>query len=112
MVNVHDYAHNLARALKESPEHKAYTAAKGRLKERPTAEQMVTDFHKKQIELQAAMMQGKEPSAEQQEQIQQLYGIIQGDSDVREYLTAEQRLSVLLNDVYRILGEAMDLQVG
>lgn len=111
MVNVYDYAHSLARALKECPEHKAFQAARGRLKGKPAAEQMVKDFHKKQLELQALALQGKEPTAGQKEALERLYAIIQGDVDVREYLMAEQRLSIILNDVYKILGEAIEVDL-
>lgn len=110
MINVHDHAHTLARALKESPEQKAFKAAQTRIKAKPSAEQMVADFHKKQMELQALALQGKEPTAQQKEALERLYGIIQGDADVRDYLMAEQRLGVLLNDIYKIIGEALDVQ--
>lgn len=111
MVNVHDYAHNLARALKDAPEYQEYQTAKSKIKGKSTAEKMVADFHKKQLELQSVLLQGKEPSAEQQEALQRLYGIIQGDADVREYLAAEQRLGTLLNDIYKIIGEAVDFDL-
>ncbi len=111
MVNVYDHAHSLARALRESDENKAYQQARSRIKGKPSAEQMVADFHKKQLELQTLALQGKEPSAEQQEQLQKLYEIIQGDPDVREYLMAEQRLGRLLQDIYKIIGEAVDIDL-
>ncbi|HYF91961.1 MAG TPA: YlbF family regulator [Symbiobacteriaceae bacterium] len=111
MVNVYDYAHSLARALKEAPEYRAFVAARTKLKARPSAEEMVRDFHKKQLDLQTLIMQGKEPPKEQKEALERLYAVISGDSDVREFLTAEQRFSVILNDVYKILGEAVDVEI-
>lgn len=111
MVNVYDYAHSLARALKESDEYRTLQSTRNRLKAKPSAEEMVRDFHKKQIDLQTLMMQGKEPPKEQREALERLYAVIQGDSDVREFLMAEQRFSVILNDVYKILGEAVDVDI-
>lgn len=111
MVNVYDYAHSLARALKEAPEYRAFQAARSRLKGKPAAEQMVKDFHKKQLELQTQAISGKEPTAEQKQALERLYAIVQGDVDVREYLMAEQRLGVILNDVYKILGEAIEVDL-
>lgn len=111
MVNVYDYAHSLARALKESQEYRAYQAARTRIKAKPSAEAMVKDFHKKQLDLQTLIMQGKEPSKEQKDGLERLLGVIQGDPDVREYLGAEQRLSVILNDIYKILGEAIEVDL-
>ncbi len=111
MVNVHDYAHSLARALKDSPEHKAFTAAKSRVKGNSAAEAMIEDFHKKQYEAQALMLQGKELPAAQKEAIERLYGVVSGHADVRDFIMAEQRLSILLNDVLKIIGDAVDLQL-
>lgn len=110
MVNVHDHAHSLARALRESSEHRAYQAAKERLKGNQNARQMIDDFHKKQIELQSLVMQGKEPSQEQKDSLQRLYAIVQSHTEAREYLAAEQRLAVLVGDIYKIIGEAVDLE--
>lgn len=111
MVNVHDHAHSLARALKESPEYKAFAAAKKRLEANKGAQQMVGDFHNKQIEVQSLVLQGQKPSAAQQEALQKLYGVIQGSIDARDYLAAEQRLATILNDIYKIIGDAVELQL-
>lgn len=108
MINVHDYAHNLARALKESPEVRSLSVARAKINGNSAAEQMVADIHKRQLELQTYAMQGKEPPAEQQEALERLYGVIQGHADVRDYLMAEQRLGVLMNDIYKIIGNAID----
>lgn len=114
MVNVYDYAHSLARALKESQENQAFQAAKSRIKGKPAAENMIADFHKRQMELQSQVLQGKQLTAEQQEGLQKLYAVLAQDPDIRDYLAAEQRLGTILGDVYKIIGEAveMDLPFG
>jgi cell fate (sporulation/competence/biofilm development) regulator YlbF (YheA/YmcA/DUF963 family) len=111
MVNIHDFAHSLARALRDSPENKGFQAAKAKIKGKSGAERMIADFHKKQLELQTQAMQGKEPTQQQKDALEQLYGVIQGDPDVRDYLMAEQRLGVVLNDVNKIIAEAIDADV-
>jgi cell fate (sporulation/competence/biofilm development) regulator YlbF (YheA/YmcA/DUF963 family) len=112
MENLYDHAHHLARALRESDAFKAFQAAKAKIKGKGSAEAMIADFHKKQLELQTQALQGKEPTTEQKESLERLYGVISGDLDVREYLTAEQRFMVIINDVYKILGEAIDADYG
>lgn len=111
MVNVHDYAHSLARALKESSEYRAFQSARDRVKGNGAAESMVEDFHKKQLEAQSLMLQGKELPAAQKEALERLYGVIQGHADVRDLIMAEQRISVLLSDVFKIIGDAVDLEL-
>lgn len=108
MVNVHDYAHSLARALKESQENKAFQAARSRIKGKAAAAKMIADFHKKQMELQSQVLQGKELTQEQQDGLQKLYAVLAQDADIRDYLAAEQRLGTLLSDVYKIIGDAVE----
>jgi cell fate (sporulation/competence/biofilm development) regulator YlbF (YheA/YmcA/DUF963 family) len=107
MVNVYDYAHNLARALKECPEYHAFQNARTRLKAKPAALEMVKDFQKKRLDLQAIVFQGKEPPKEQKEALERLLGVIQGDADVRDYLMAEERFGVIVNDVSKIISDAI-----
>jgi cell fate (sporulation/competence/biofilm development) regulator YlbF (YheA/YmcA/DUF963 family) len=111
MVNVYDYAHSLARALKESPEHKAYQAARARIKSKSSAESMVKDIHKRQLDLQMALAQGKEPTQAEKDSLEKLVSIAAQDPDVRDFLMAEQRLGTILNDVYKILGDALDVEL-
>ncbi|MBY6274660.1 MAG: hypothetical protein CWE10_00355 [Symbiobacterium thermophilum] len=111
MVNVYDHAHSLARALKESQEYKSFQAAREKIKGKPAAEQMIADFHKRQMELQAEVLQGKELTQEQKEGLERLYNVLIQDLDIRDYLMAEQRLGTLLSDVYKIIGEAVDVDL-
>lgn len=110
MVNVHDYAHNLARALKECPDYKLYAAARKKLESNAAGKKMVEDLHQRQMEVQASLLQGKEPSQQQQDAMQKLAATASSLPDVREYLMAEQRLGTLLNDVYKIISDAVDFE--
>lgn len=111
MVNVYDHAHSLARALKESQEYRSFQAAREKIKGKPAAEQMIADFHKRQMELHAEVLQGKELTQEQKEGLERLYNVLIQDLDIRDYLMAEQRLGTLLSDVYKIIGEAVDVDL-
>lgn len=111
MVNVHDHAHNVARALKQSQEYRSFQAAREKIKGKPAAEKMIADFHKRQMDLQAQVLQGKELTEEQKQGLEQLYNVLVQDLDIRDYLMAEQRLATLLQDVYKIIGEAVDVDL-
>ncbi len=111
MVNVYDHAHSLARALKESQEYRSFQAAREKIKGKPAAEKMIADFHKRQMELQTQVLQGKELTPEQKEGLERLYSVLVQDLDIRDYLVAEQRLGTLLSDVYKIIGEAVDVDL-
>lgn len=106
-MNVHDEAHNLARAIKESSEYQEYV----RLKEAASANEelaaMLNDFQSKQFEIQAKQMMGEELGPDMMEQVQSLYQILMKDPLAAQYVQAEMRFSLLINDVYTILGEVI-----
>ncbi len=108
-MNVYDEAHNLAKAIKESEEYKQYSKAKKAVEANPELSQMLTDFQGKQMEIQAKQLMGESLGPEVMESIQGLYSIMLKDPLAAEYLQHEMRFSMMMNDVYQILGDAMGL---
>jgi len=108
-MNVYDQAHNLARAIKESEEFKQYDYLKKVIDQNADLSKMVKDFQAKQFELQAKQMMGEEMPADMMQSIQELYQSIMTDPTAAQYMQAEMRFSLMMNDVYKILGEVMGL---
>ena len=108
-MNVYDQAHNLARAIKESEEFKQYDYLKKVIDQNEELSKMVKDFQAKQFELQAKQMMGEEMSPEMMQGVQDLYQIMTKDPTAAQYMQAEMRFSLMMNDVYKILGEVMGL---
>lgn len=106
-MNVHDEAHNLARAIKESTEYKEYAELKAAASQNEELAAMLNDFQAKQFEIQAKQMMGEELGPDMMEQIQSLYQILMRDPLASQYVQAEMRFSLLVNDVYTILGEVI-----
>jgi cell fate (sporulation/competence/biofilm development) regulator YlbF (YheA/YmcA/DUF963 family) len=106
-MNVHDEAHNLARAIKESPEYKEYTRLKDDASRNEELAAMLNDFQAKQFEIQAKVVLGEEMNPELMEQIQSLSQVLMKDPLAFQYLQAMQRFSLLVNYVYSILGEVI-----
>ncbi|MBR0596648.1 YlbF family regulator [Sinanaerobacter chloroacetimidivorans] len=106
-MNVHDEAHNLARAIKESAEYKQYAELKATVSQNEELTAMLNDFQAQQFQLQAKQMMGEELGPEMMEQIQSLYQILMKDPLAAQYVQAEMRFSMLINDVYNILGEVI-----
>lgn len=106
-VNVYDNANQTAKALKESHEYKKLLEAKETLSSDKDAQNMVKDFLRKQMELQLEAMGGKEPAKEKQEQLQKLYELISLNEKGREYVQTYMRFQLMLEDIYKILGEAI-----
>lgn len=106
-MNVYNEAHNLAKAIKECEEFKVYTQLKTRINQNPELASALSDFQAQQMQAQFKKMSGEEMDMETMGKIQELYGILMRDPIAAEYMQAEMRFSLMMNDVYKILGEAM-----
>ena len=110
-MNAYNEAHNLAQALKESDEFKTYNELKTKLDAQPQLRDAVKDFMGKQFEVQMKQMQGQELSEEETAQLGQLYSIIMSDPLCAEYMQAEMRFSLMINDIFKIIGDACNLDM-
>lgn len=110
-MNVYDKAHELASALKATPEVIEFRACKEKIDSNPSNKKMVDDFRKKQIEVYTLQIQGKQPSKEQLESFQGLYDVVRMNPDVNRYLEAELKFSQLYNDIMKILGDAAGVDI-
>ncbi len=106
-MNVYDQAHQLAKATKESEEFKHFDAAQMQLKNKPELDKMMKDFQAKSMEIQLKQMSGEQPDAEEMQKLQQLYSIVAMDPMASAYMEAEMRFSLMMKDVYEIIGEAI-----
>ena len=108
-MNVYDQAHQLATAIKESEEFKHYDASKKEIEANPELDQAMKDFVKKQFEFQTQQMMGNEISPEMMGQLQQLSTILMQDPTAAEFLQNQMRFSMMMSDVYKIIGEVADM---
>jgi len=111
-MNVYNEAHNLAAAIKNSEEFKNYHTLREKVDSSPELSAIVNDFQAKQLELQMQQMTSGEMSDDAMQQIQQLYAVMLKDPVTAEYMQAEMRFSLMMNDVYKILGDAMGIPLG
>ena len=106
-MNVYDEAYSLKRAIKESEEYKQYMAIKERVAQNEKLDNMLKDFQKQQFAIQTKQMTGVPVTEDMQKQFQDLYTIIMQDPMAAQYIQCEMRFSMMMNDVYKILGEAI-----
>jgi len=111
MNAVYDGAQTLAKLLAESEEYMQYKAARERAFENETTRGLLMDYHRQQLAAQAAAMAGTKDE-ESLQRLQKLGEILQMNPDASAYLMAEYRLSRMLGDVYKILGQAVDIDLG
>ncbi|NLY78180.1 MAG: YlbF family regulator [Tissierellia bacterium] len=109
MNNVYDLAHQLARAIKNSEEYKNYIEKKNLVYSDEKNKQMVEDFREKVFNIQLQQMTGKEVSQEEVDKIKKLEDILRLNPTINDFLAAEFRYSRLIEDISRIIGEAIDI---
>lgn len=110
MVNVHDKARELANALKDHETVVAYRNAAKKVKEDETRSKMVKDFH--EIQYQAYLeSQNEEISEETKKKMEQLVSIISLNPETAAFLTAEQKFSILIDDVMKIINEGIGTDI-
>lgn len=110
-MNIYDKAHELANELKESKEFNDFKAAKELVEKDPKTKEMVYDFKKKQFELQAEHFSGKEPDGEKVANLHNLYNILIANSEISKYFEAEYRFSQMISDVYKIIGDSVEMDL-
>ena len=108
---VYDTAKRLADELKSSEEYREYHAIKARAMENKTTRALIEEYNKLQIQAQAAMIAGDRES-EPLKKLQKIGEVLQFDADASAYLMAEFRLKRMVGDVYKILAEAVDIDLS
>ena len=108
---VYDTAKQLARELKDSAEYREYDAAKARAMENGSTRVLIGEYNKLQIRAQAAMLAGDREN-EALQKLQKVGELLQFDADASAYFMAEFRLKRMLGDVYKILAEAVDVDLS
>ncbi len=104
-MNVYEESHKLAKAIKESEEYKQLKTLSEKIEEKNELKSMLKDFMEKQVEMQTKQMLGEEISTNALEDIQKLSAIVMQDPLAAEYLQAQMRFGIMLQDVYKIIGE-------
>ncbi len=107
---VYDKAHELAKALRLSPEYRQFQEAREKVSKNPESQKVLEDFHKKQLEIQAMQMLGKEIPPEKLREYERMSEILNYHPSVREFLQAEYKIAQMLADIQKILTQALDLE--
>lgn len=108
---VYDTAKQLAAELKASEEYRVYAEAKERATENETTRTLIDEYHRLQMQAQAAALSGGK-NDEVLVKLQKVGELLQFDSSASAFLLAEFRMNRMLADVYKILAEAVDIDLS
>lgn len=108
---VYDKANELAQDIRNSEEYREYRAAKEKAFENQTTASLIKEYHKLQITAQAAMVTGNKDE-ESLQRLQKIGELLQMNHDASAFLMAEYRLNRMVSDIYKILAEAIEVDLG
>ncbi|WP_106766407.1 YlbF family regulator [Paenibacillus faecalis] len=111
-MTIYDKAHDLAKAMKESKEVQEITSAVKLIEADPESKQMLDNFRERQMEIQQRMMTGDMPSQEEMEKMEKLFEVLSLNLNIRRLFDAERRLSVIIEDVNKIISDSLQHLYG
>ncbi|AWB44053.1 hypothetical protein DCC85_07380 [Paenibacillus sp. CAA11] len=111
-MNIYDKANELAKALKESQEVEDITSAMKLVDADPDSKRMLDDFRIRQNTVQQRMMSGDMPAPEEMEQMEKLFETLSQNLNIRRLFEAERRLSVIIQDVNKIISDSLQHLYG
>jgi len=106
-MNLHDQAHELARAIKDYEAYQEMKAIRKQIEADGVSKAMLNDFRRRQSELQQQAAAGVQPQQAEVERLEKLYGTIAQNPAIRKLFEAERRLSEALEEVQRIIAEPL-----
>jgi len=106
-MSTNELAHELARTLKESEEFKQFLVSKKKVMSDESNHKMIREFQLKQWEIRELQMLDTEIGEERQQELERLYSLVSLNPAAREYLEAEFEVSRMVNDIQKIIGEAI-----
>ncbi len=109
-MNVYDEAHSLAKAIKESNEFKEFDRLRRLVDEDKEITEMLKELQELQMTIQTAQMTGQQPDPEMMKRIQSISTMAATKPLAAQYLTAQSAFSVMMQDVFGIIGEAMQIK--
>lgn len=106
-MSVYDTANQLAQEIKQSEEYMAYQIAKQTINLNFELKQKIDEFEKSRYEAQIVALQTGKDDVEKLKYVQELYGELIQNEEASRYFDAEMKFNLLITDVNRIIGEAV-----
>lgn len=100
---VYDLAHELERSIRQLPEYQAILATKAEIDANPEAKTVLADFARAQEKLQEQVQLGQFPGEKEQEEMEALGQRIEAIPSLRQYFEQQQRLSIYMADLEKII---------
>ena len=105
-------AHRLAQDIRASEEYRTYHELKDSVMSDETTAALIREYRKLQVTLQMAAVSGQSSNAEDMQRFSGISTLLFSKQEVSNFLLAEIRLQQALADIFRIVTEAADVEMG
>ena len=109
-----DYSstYRLAQDIRDSEEYKTYHDLKKEVMGDETTAALIKEYRKLQVSIQMAAVTGQAADAEDQQRFSGISTLLFSKPEVSQFLLSEMRLQQALADIFRIVTEAADVDMG
>lgn len=105
-------AHRLAQDIRQSEEYQTYHGLKETVMADETTAALIREYKKLQVRIQMATVSGAQPDQDDMQRFQGITALLFGKPEVSQYMLAEMRLQQAVADIFRIVTEAADIDMG
>lgn len=107
-MGVYDTATKLSSEIKSSKEYKNFKACMKEVKKDKNSEALLKDYRIIQMELQRQTMRNLPIDKKLQKKIENIQRKINGNKTVNNYLTSERNITILMDNINKILAKAIE----
>jgi cell fate (sporulation/competence/biofilm development) regulator YlbF (YheA/YmcA/DUF963 family) len=108
MANLYDIAYEMEKAIRNSPEYVQLKKLYDEVNRDETAKRMFDNFRQIQMNLQQKQMMGMEISQDEVMQAQKTVALVQQHATISKLMEAEQRMSMIVADLNRIILKPLE----
>ena len=105
-------AHRLANDIRQSEEYQTYHGLKDEVMADETTAALIKEYKKLQVKLQMGAVAGATPDNDDMQRFQGITALLFGNPTVSRYMLAEMRLQQALADIFKIVTEAANIDMG
>ena len=106
-MNVYDTANQLAQEIQQSEEYMTYKMAKEAINLNYELKSKIDKFEKARYEAQIVAIQTGKDDENKMKHVQELYGELIQNQEASKYFDAEMKFNILIADINKIIGEAI-----
>lgn len=106
-MNIYDTANQLAQEIQQSEEYVTYKIAKEAINLNFELKNKIDEFEKARYDAQIIALQTGKDDESKMRHVQELYGELIQNQEASKYFDAEMKFNILIADINKIIGEAI-----